>query len=168
VRDPDASANKTRGTVVDSFTESIDVMPTILEWLGLETPRTVDGRSLLAFLREGSAPPDWRRHVHYEYDYRNVLMSTSRPEDVLSVNLDEASLAVTEDEMGKYVHFTKLPSLYFDLARDPGQFSSLAADPARAPEVLRYAQAMVSWRLRFAERTLTGYQASPGGLVKRA
>lgn len=167
VRDPDASADATRGTVVDSFTESIDIMPTILNWLGLQTPRTVDGRSLLPFLREGAAPPDWRRHVYYEYDYRNVFMSASRPEEVLGVDLDEASLAVVEDEAGKYVHFTKLPSLYFDLAQDPGQFTSLAADPSRASEVLRYAQAMLSWRLRFAERTLTGYQASPDGLVKR-
>lgn len=167
VRDPDASADKSRGTVVDRFTESIDVMPTILAWLGLDVPRTVDGRSLLPFLREGLAPPDWRRHVHYEYDYRTTFMSNARPEDVLGVTLDEASLGVIQDEAGKYVHFTTLPALFFDLTRDPAQLSSIAADATRATDVLRYTQAMLSWRLRYAERTLTGYQASPDGLVKR-
>ena len=38
------------GTIETAFTESIDVMPTILDWLGGEIPRTCDGESLLPFL----------------------------------------------------------------------------------------------------------------------
>ena len=36
--------------IVDEFTEAIDIMPTILDWLGLEVPHQCDGRSLLPFL----------------------------------------------------------------------------------------------------------------------
>jgi arylsulfatase A-like enzyme len=165
IRDPDASANRTRGTTVDAFSESVDVMPTILQWLGLDVPRAVDGHSLLGFLREGGAPDGWRRHVHYEYDYRNIYYS--KPEDFLGVGMDETSLAVIQDEAGKYVHFTRLAPLYFDLLRDPAQLTDLAEQSAAMPQVLAYAQAMLSWRMRYAERTLTAYGASPGGLIVR-
>jgi arylsulfatase A-like enzyme len=165
VRDPDASADHTRGTTVDAFTEAVDVMPTILEWLGLNVPRAVDGHSLLGFLREGATPDGWRRHVHYEYDYRNIYYS--EPEDFLGVGKDEASLAVIQDEAGKYVHFTRLPPLYFDLKKDSSQLVNRAGAPQALACVLSYAQAMLSWRMRYAERTLTGYGASPGGLLTR-
>jgi arylsulfatase A-like enzyme len=162
VRDPDRSANRTRGATVDAFTESIDVMPTILAWLGLGVPRSVDGRSLLGFLREAAAPDAWRRHVHYEYDYRNIWYS--EPEAALGVGMDEAGLTVIEDEAGKYVHFTRLPALFFDLERDPGQFVNRAEDPAATERILGLAQAMLSWRMRYGERTLTGYRSTPTGL----
>lgn len=165
VRDPDRSAEATRGARVDRFTESVDVMPTILDWLGLAIPRTCDGRSLIPFLRDSGAPADWRRLVHYEYDFRNLYYS--EPEQSLGVDMDEASLAVIQDEAGKYVHFTTLPPLYFDLVRDPGQLADRVGSADAQPDVLRLSQAMLSWRMRFAERTLTGFAASPGGLVRR-
>ena len=74
VRDPRAAANGTRGTIVERFTETIDTMPTILEWLGLDIPRQCDGRSLLGFC-EGSPPADWRTEVHYEFDFRDLYYS---------------------------------------------------------------------------------------------
>ncbi|MFZ9636083.1 MAG: sulfatase-like hydrolase/transferase, partial [Alphaproteobacteria bacterium] len=43
IRDPAASANGSRGRIVDAFTETIDCMPTILDWLGLPIPRQCDG-----------------------------------------------------------------------------------------------------------------------------
>jgi hypothetical protein len=33
--------------------------------------------------------------------------------------------------------------------------------------MLDYAQRMLSWRLHHAERTLTGYSATPRGLISR-
>jgi arylsulfatase A-like enzyme len=40
--------NTTRaGAVVDAFTESVDLTPTILDWVGQEIPNSMDGRSLL-------------------------------------------------------------------------------------------------------------------------
>src|SRR5258708_26087611 len=38
VRDPRAGANATRGAIVEKFTETIDTMPTILDWLDLPAP----------------------------------------------------------------------------------------------------------------------------------
>ena len=165
IRDPRAEANGTRGTIVENFTETIDTMPTILEWLGLPVPRQCDGRSLLPFVEQG-APADWRTEVHYEFDFRDLFYS--KPETSLGIPMDKCSLAVVQDEAFKYVHFAALPPLFFDLRKDPGQFVNRAGDPAYAGRMGEYAAKMLDWRLGFAERTLTGYRATPLGLEVRA
>ena len=48
------------------------------------------------------------------------------------------------------------------------QFVNCAADPAYAAIVADYARKMLDWRLGYAERTLTGYRATPRGLEVRA
>lgn len=165
VRDPSRAADRTRGSVVQAFTECVDTMPTLLDWLGLQAPRAGDGRSLLPFLREGATPEDWRTEVHYEYDFRDLYYSA--PESSLGLKMDECSLAVVQDEHYKYVHFAALPPLFFDIRRDPAQFVDLSRSAEHAPLMLSYAQKMLDWRLRHAERTLTGYAATPDGLRSR-
>ena len=165
VRDPRPEANASRGQIVEQFTETVDCMPTILDWLGGPIPRQVDGRSLLPFCR-GETPADWRTEVHYEFDYRDLFYS--KPESWLGLPMDDCALAVIQDEAYKYVHFTNLPPLLFDLKADPAELRNLADDPAHQGTVLSYAQKMLSWRMRYAERTLTHYAASPEGLVVRA
>jgi arylsulfatase A-like enzyme len=164
IRDPSPEAAGSRGRIVDAFTETIDVMPTVLEWVGAEVPRACDGQSLRPFLH-GETPEDWRTEVHYEYDFRTSYNDVQ--ERVLGLPMDQCSLAVMQDTMYKYVHFDALPPLFFDLTADPGQLHNLADNPVYASRMLAYAQKMLSWRLRHADRTLTGYSASPTGLVKR-
>ncbi|AWB34230.1 phosphoric/sulfuric ester hydrolase PehA [Orrella marina] len=166
VCDPRPEADSTRGTIVRDFTETIDTMPTILEWAGLPVPRTCDGYSLLPFVEQGRAPEGWRTEVHYEYDFRNIFYS--KPESHLGTGMDDSSLAVIRDNHYKYVHFANAEPLFFDLTADPNQFNNVSRDPAYQRVMLTYAQKMLSWRMRYMDRTLTGYAASPDGLVKRA
>jgi arylsulfatase A-like enzyme len=164
VRDPSPAADGTRGSVVDGFTETIDCMPTILNWIGAPIPRQCDGRSLLGFCH-GRQPGDWRREVRFEYDFRDIFYS--KPETWLGLAMDRCSLAVVRDQRYKYVHFAALPPLFFDLDDDPGQFHNRADDPKYVGLVKDYAQKMLSWRLEHAERTLTHYRATPAGLDER-
>ncbi len=85
VRDP----NGVKQGRVAAFTEHVDVMPTILEWLGLEVPRQCDGRSLQSFLHGRAAPEDWRTEAHWEYDFRD-----SGYEQALGLTLETCSLNV--------------------------------------------------------------------------
>lgn len=166
VRDPRQAADATRGRVVDAFTEAVDVMPTILDALGRDTPRDCAGMSLLPFLH-GEPPAHWRDAVHWEYDFRPYYADAGTPPPY-GLSIDECALAVIRDTKYKYVHFDALPPLFFDLEADPQQFDNRAGDPAYTARVLEYAQKMLSWRMRNAERTLTGYSASPDGLLKLA
>ena len=164
IRDPRQGADGARGRVVEDFTEAVDIMPTILDWLGLEAPPQCDGRSLRPFL-EGGTPVDWRREVHWEYDFRDPV--EQRPETALGLASDQCTLNVIRDRRYKYVHFTALPPLLFDLEADPQELVNLAEDPAHASVVLAYAQKMLSWRMRHDERTLTGMFLTKDGVVER-
>lgn len=160
----DAGPNPRAGQVEAAFTESVDVMPTILSALGGEPPRATDGHDLLPLLRHGP-PAGWRRFAFTEYDFRDVFYS--RPETALGLAMDDCALCTVQDATRKYVHFSGLPPLFFDLARDPAMFDDLASDPARAAEVRDWAQAALSHRMRHAERTLTHFRATPQGLEAR-
>ena len=165
IRDPRPEADATRGTLVGKFTEIVDIMPTVLDWVDAPVPRACDGYSLLDFLHRQEGPAAWRTEVHYEYDFRNTPYA--RPEEALGLAMDDCSLAVVQDEHYKYVHFAALPPLFFDLREDPGQFHNCAEDPAYAGRMLTYARKMLDWRLRYADRTITGYMGTSAGLVVR-
>lgn len=164
VRDPRPGADATRGTQVQHFTENVDVMPTIVEWMGGEVPAQCDGRSLLPFLRDG-APDDWRTETHFEFDFRDPV--DHGPETLLGVTSEQCCMTVLRDARGKYVHFAALDPIFFDLDDDPAQLVNRADDPAYANDVLAYAQRMLSWRMRHTDRTLTGTFLSPSGVTDR-
>ncbi len=160
IRDPRPQADAGRGRRIDAFTESVDLMPTILDWLGRRPPRQCDGASLLPFL-QGNAPDDWRSEVHWEFDFRDLGLGGLKPE-LLS---ETCNLATIRGAKYKYVHFGGFEPLFFDLEADPGEFNNLAQDPAYQSLVLDYAQKMLSWRLRYNERTMTAQRLTRAGLV---
>ncbi len=165
VRDPRRESDGARGRVVDAFTENVDVMPTLLEWIGAEVPPACDGRSLLPLVETGRAPEGWRREVHFEFDFREA--QGGAPERALGIGLHQCALNVLRDERGKYVHFAGLPPLFFDLERDPEERVDRARDPACLPLVLEYAQRMLSWRMAHDEQTLTHLALTPSGVYER-
>jgi arylsulfatase A-like enzyme len=164
IRDPRLAADATRGRQVEALTQAIDVMPTVLEWLGLKPPRTCDGASLLPFLEAGG-PDDWRDAVFFEHDFRSVRAQTV--ETALGIASDRCCYAVVRDNRFKYVHFAALPPLLFDLEADPHEANNLARDPAYASIMLKYAQKMLDWRLSAGERTMTNMHVGQGGLFSR-
>ncbi len=169
VRAPGARFDASRGRRVDRFTENVDVTPTILDVLGAEVPLQCDGRSLVPFLA-GDTPERWRDEVHYEFDFREP--ADKSVERLFDVTMDECSLTVLRDDHGKYVQFgghPQLPPIFFDLDTDPDQVVNRAADPAYAPRVLDYAQRMLAWRMRHADRALTGTKLTGfGPIIRRA
>ena len=160
-----AGKSASAGRIEAAFTESVDLLPTIVDWLGGDAPRACDGASILPLL-QGDKPADWRDHLFYEYDFRDIHYS--QPQTALGLDGDDSSLCVIQDEDWKYVHFSALPPLLFDLKKDPDQFTNLADDPAHVAIVARYAGKLLSHRMRHAERTLTHFRAGPTGLKEHA
>ena len=69
VVDPRPAADATRGSVESRLVESVDLVPTILDALGLPAPaHRLEGASLLPLLH-GRAPTGWRDFVYSELDY---------------------------------------------------------------------------------------------------
>jgi arylsulfatase A-like enzyme len=150
---------------VTAYSEAVDIMPTILDWLEIDIPRQCDGASLIPFC-EGGEPDGWRQEIHWEYDFRNV--ADSRVEKELGITMDQCVLNVIRDEEYKYVHFAALPPLFFDRKNDPLEQRNLADDPAYAPQMLKYAAKLLSWRMENDERTLTGMKLTSDGIIERS
>lgn len=164
IRDPRKAADAARGSTVDLFTENVDIMPTMLDLIGAEIPVQCDGASLRPFL-EGRAPATWRREAHWEYDFRDPADDSA--EKRLNLTLHQCTMNIIRDEKFKYVHFTKLPPLLFDLEKDPDEFTNVANDPAYTSVMLDYAQRLLSWRMNHDEQTLTHISLTDDGPVER-
>lgn len=162
VHHPTPGADPARGSVVDAFTESIDIMPTILEGIGMEIPAQCDGRSLLPFCR-GERPEGWRREYHAEFDLRSPYKIEENPP--LGLEIKQCTANIIRGERYKYVHFTALPPLFFDLEEDPDEFHDLAADPAYRERVIEYAGKMLSWRMEHDDPALTDLHVTRDGVV---
>ena len=163
IKDPRSEANPSRGTVVDAFTESVDIMPTILEAIGQQIPLQCDGHSLAAFCR-GERPQDWRQEYHAEFDLRSPYQIDIAPPFGLPIK--QCTVNVIRGEHYKYVHFTTLPSLFFDLRDDPGEFCNRATDPDYQGLVLEYMGKMLSWRMEHDDPGLTDMHLTENGVVR--
>jgi arylsulfatase A-like enzyme len=163
IRDPRPAA--ARGLRVDRFTEHVDILPTMMEAIGAPIPLQCDGRSLAPFVAGEPAPATWREEAHWEYDFRDA--GDDDAERAFGLTMHQCALNVVRGERYKYVHFTKLPPLFFDLAADPGETRNLADDPAHAPRVLAYAQKLLSWRMTHDEQTLTHLALTEDGPISR-
>ncbi len=162
LRDPRPGA--ARGSRIGLFTEHVDVMPTILEFLGIEVPLQCDGRSLLPLLA-GRMPGDWRQAAIYEHDFRDLEEGTY--EQRLGLAPDACALIVRLSETDAYVHFLELPALHFDLREDPEWFRDRAGKAECCGEVLAACQKLLSFRMLKNERRLTGALLSPSGVRGR-
>ena len=163
IRDPRPQADATRGQQIDAFTESVDIMPTILRWIDAPVPAQCDGRSLLPFI-EGRTPARWRTEVHMELDFRTGPYAKFPAQQVLGLEPDECQIAILRGDRWKYVHFAALPPLLFDLHNDPWEMNDLSRDPAHQAVMLEMAQRMLNWRLVHQEHVLTNLHNGPNGV----
>lgn len=127
VVDPRESADATRGTAEGRFVESIDVLPTMLDALGLPVPdHLLEGRSLLPLLR-GEQVRGWRDCVFSELDYafRDARVLLQRKPD-------ECYAWMVRDARWKYIHYQGLRPQLFDMSADPQEIHDLGEDPAYA------------------------------------
>jgi arylsulfatase A-like enzyme len=145
------------GTIVDRFTESIDLMPTILDAVGAAVPTQCEGAPLTTFLR-GQEPRRWRNAAHWEWDFRSADVSA-----LLGIPHAASNLAVLRDADGKYVHFAAADPIFYDLVVDPDELVNRAAEPDDAVRLAAYAGRMLTWRMRHDDQSLATYVLEADG-----
>jgi arylsulfatase A-like enzyme len=155
VRDP--RRPESHGRVVDAFTENVDVLPTICDVLGVPVPAQCDGMPLTSFVR-GEEPPWWREAAHWEYDWRWEYIPFGPHDWPWDRRLESKHLAVLRADTVAYVQYGDGQWRCFDLAGDP-TWGTEVGDPG---VVLAAAQAMLTWRSRHAERTLSDMLLADG------
>jgi arylsulfatase A-like enzyme len=170
VVDPRSEANGSRGRVVKAVTESVDILPTICDYMGVDIPLQADGWSLAPFTRGQPTPEHWRDTAHFEWDFSNP--STQAAERGFGIPMSHCSLATSRSATTKYVQFATSPDLFppllFDLGQDPEQVNNLCATAGDDWKDLAWhaAQELLQWRMRTSERTLSGHMVGKDtGLV---
>ena len=149
----------------DYDTLSVDLAPTVLDWLGRDAPAGMDGRSLLPLLR-GDAPADWRDHAVMELDLADLETPTPW-QTMLGMPVEAANLAIIRERRWKLVHLNGgLAPLLFDLEADPGEHVNLADDPAQAATLLRLTRRLLDHRMRHADHALSDFQLAAGGTIR--
>jgi arylsulfatase A-like enzyme len=171
VVDPRPEADAGRGRVIDAVTESVDVLPTICDYMGIDVPLQADGWSLAPFVRGEPSPPHWRDTAHFEWSFADPVNQFA--ENLYGLPMSHCALAVSRGPRFKYVQFAasaeQFPPLLFDLASDPGQVHDLVGgDLAGVGEqAWRGAQELLQWHMRTGERTLSGsFLDAQRGLVE--
>lgn len=162
IRDPTASAGA--GRQVNRFTSAADIMPTLCDRLGLVPRNHQDGVSLLPFL-DGGEPQRWRDAAFFEFDFRDVVDGAR--EAHFGLPSSQCNLSVLRDDAFKYVHFTGLPPLLFDLKADPMELRNLAEEPAYLAVRLRYAEKLLALRAAHLDQTLAFTGLTAEGPVSR-
>ena len=155
-----AAASALAGTVVNEFTEHVDILPSILEFVGLSVPPQADGRSLLPFLLAQERETPWRDAAHWEFDYRD----RNPPEGSEAAS---CSLCVLRGSRWKYVCFSDpaMPPLLFDM-NDKAELVDLAGSTEHVLAQGECVMAMMKWRMRHAEHSLTHLNLSGAGVVQ--
>jgi arylsulfatase A-like enzyme len=148
VRDPHHPAP---GATVRAITETVDIAPTVLTWLGAPVPPAMDG----APLPGPGVPEGWRDAALTEIDLASPVAPT-RFQTAWGLDHDRCNAAVLRDARWTYVHFNGgLPPMLFDREADPAERHDLARDRAAVPLIRQLMGAMLDRRMTRADRRLT-------------
>jgi arylsulfatase A-like enzyme len=114
----------------DSFCYLLDIYPTLCELIGLDTPGTVEGKSLVAAMREGAAV---RETLHFAYMDR---------------------MRAVRDRQYKLIEYVvdgHQRTQLFDLEADPWELNDLSGDPGYREHVDRLRGELRKWRTDYAD-----------------
>lgn len=161
IRDP--LRPSAHGNAISAPAESVDVMPTILDWIGSPVPGSVNGSSLMPFL-DGRTPETWRTESYSELAFGDPVTPTLWQTE-LGLTEAEANLAILRTDRLTLVQFSgDLPPLLFD-HKGAGEARNVANDPGYAGDLLKMTQAMLRHRMRYPDTTLSKIMITDKGPV---
>ncbi len=136
----------------DELVETVDLLPTLFDYCGLETPYHAHGRSLAPLLREGDDTYQARECVFSENIMPEVFAGVHNYEKgkgVFGVRHPDAKMVRTR--RWKYNYYPEGHEELFDLEKDPGERHNIAADPAHQATRDAMKARMVDWLITATE-----------------
>jgi arylsulfatase A-like enzyme len=151
IRQPD-NADRA-GNIVTHPVETIDITPTILDWVGRDIPNSMDGRSLLPLL-QGDAPKDWRTYSFSELDFSEPSEPTLW-ERALGTGPSDSSLSILREQRFTLVEFAaELPPILYD-HEARGEQENVAEKSEYQSELHRLSRMMLRHRMKNMDHTLS-------------
>ena len=145
---------------INGMTESIDVAPTILDFVGRAAPHAMNGMSLRPMIESGRGG---KPVTFSEHDFGNPVIPTQIQKE-LGVSADLSGLAVLRTETHRLVHFSSgLPQILYDMTRD-GELRDLSASPNAEAICLDLSRQMLCHRMVHPESTFAKTMVLDGGV----
>ncbi|MEO1018055.1 MAG: sulfatase-like hydrolase/transferase [Pseudomonadota bacterium] len=128
ILDPSEAGRAGRRRVEDRPVESIDVLPTFLDAMGIRAPQNrLEGHSLLGMVHgsgNGNGNGHTDRAVLSEFDYAQLPMGNE-----LGIDGDgDARAFMLRTPRWKYIHFLGYRPQLYDLENDPDEYRDLGAE----------------------------------------
>ena len=148
IRDP--ARLEMHGRQVTSMTETIDVMPTVLERIGADVPHSVNGQSLLGILDDVRSGP--RAATMSEVDLGDPVAPTIWMKE-LDLSARDAHFAVFRTDRYRLIQFGgDLPQILFDMEGE-GERLDIASDPGAVSTCLELTRKLLGHRMRSPDGT---------------
>lgn len=132
--------------VSDAMASHIDIVPTVLDYMGIPVPKLMEGKSMLPYLRSGQAEPNdavFTEFTRYELDHDGF-------------GGFQPMRAVTTKRYKLVLHLLDTDEFY-DLQNDPYEMHNLINDAALAKERDALHDRLLDWMNRTRD-CLRGYQ----------
>ena len=128
VYDPDKRANNSRGSLNEEFVESVDILPTIVQFAGGQVcKQRVEGNSLLSFTRGIDTSDKIREYTLSQIDY-----SDRGPRVSLNIHPYDCRAHMIRNKEWKYILHEKFRPQLYNMKNDPEEFIDLGDSPEYA------------------------------------
>ncbi len=158
IHNPRAISNGSRGRIENALVESIDLLPTFVEYAG-GTPcfERLEGYSLLRYFcddapgQADSAPTD-REYVVSEIDY-----SDRGPRTRLNLAPYFCRAYMLKSSLWKYIFYEGFRPQLFDLTEDPNELNDLGESPEHTEVIQQMELSLFTWLRQRKHRTEQPY-----------
>lgn len=158
--------------VSDRLVSSVDIYPTVMDAVGIETPSEMHGRSLRPVLKDEAEPSAWRKTLVAEFHYHGAspffprrAITDGRYKLIHNLRAAETEAAESIDGDQAYSLAQQLPANHaariamqrlkrppewelYDLQTDSGEFQNLAGEAAFADVQSKLAHELTQWQER--------------------
>ncbi len=155
VYDPDTRANNSRGSLNEEFVESVDILPTIVQFAGGQIcKQRVEGNSLLSFTRGIDTPDQIREYTLSQIDY-----SDRGPRVSLNIHPYDCRAHMIRNKEWKYILHEKFRPQLYNMKNDPEEFIDLGDSPEYASVRDEMHEKIFSWFRKRLIRTEMDYDS---------
>ena len=144
------------GKVLDQMISNIDLMPTLLDFIGADTPENIEGKSFLPVLRDATFP--FRSEIFTEKSFHEIydpmrsvrtrefkyIRNFEPSESLYQIPLD-IERGLSGQELKDKIKTKRAEEELYDLKNDPNEDNNLINDPAYEAVLIELRQNLVNW-----------------------
>ncbi|MBY8986887.1 MAG: sulfatase-like hydrolase/transferase, partial [Candidatus Lokiarchaeota archaeon] len=155
------------GIVFDQMISNIDLMPTLLDYIGAEIPKNIEGKSFLPILKDTTLP--FRSEIYTEKNFHEIydpLRSVRTKEFKYIRNFEPSEFlyripldierGLSGQELKDKIKIKRAEEELYDLKKDPHENHNLINDPAYDKILIEMRQKLTNWMKETNDPLLRG------------